>query len=302
MVESVLIPFLMFIVLTAIGIGIVASHKEQLELSDGEHIKVRVHSHWSTWLQPALIAIVLVCFALWSSLENMLYIALPIYLLVCIALIVKIVNYRFNHITLTDQRVIIGHRTPSSFSSYIDFPFGKIESIRVEYGVVDKILRRGTLIVKGTGGTPVPMKRISQPEYIHNQLKAYVHGISAPENQPELDFAHDIADLLRKQGYQVTERGRELRIQGLGKPPAIARCYLVSPSLNELQSLVGALVIMGMTRGYLVSGASNLPQEIIRVIPVLNTKGYDVKLINLDEVKRMAQNFGVHIRIGSQLV
>jgi len=59
----------------------------------------------------------------------------------------------------------------------------KIESVRVEQGVLGRMLDFGTIVLHGTGGTPDPFPRIAHPLEFRRQVQQQIDKLPAEERR-----------------------------------------------------------------------------------------------------------------------
>lgn len=80
---------------------------------------------------------------------------------------------------VTNKRVI----TKSGILSRrtLELLLTKVESIGVEEGILGRMLGYGTVIVRGTGGTPEPFKNIANPLEFRRQVQQQIESSKTPE-------------------------------------------------------------------------------------------------------------------------
>jgi len=78
---------------------------------------------------------------------------------------------------VTDKRVIVkvGVATRRTFELLLS----KVESIGVEESMMGRILGYGTVIVRGTGGTPEPFERVAHPIEFRKQVQQQIEKSQA---------------------------------------------------------------------------------------------------------------------------
>ena len=76
---------------------------------------------------------------------------------------------------VTNKRVVV--KTGVLSRRTYEILLSKIESIHVEEGLLGKMLGYGSVVVRGTGGTPEPFYRIAHPlelrRQVHHQIEVY---------------------------------------------------------------------------------------------------------------------------------
>jgi uncharacterized membrane protein YdbT with pleckstrin-like domain len=76
---------------------------------------------------------------------------------------------------VTDRRVIVkvGVATRRTFELLLS----KVESIGVEESMIGRILGYGTVVVRGTGGTPEPFDRVAHPIEFRKQVQQQIEKL-----------------------------------------------------------------------------------------------------------------------------
>jgi uncharacterized membrane protein YdbT with pleckstrin-like domain len=73
----------------------------------------------------------------------------------------QVVHYKTAEFAVTDKRVLM--KTGVLRRRSLEINLAKIESVAVDQGILGRILGYGTIIVRGTGGTQEPFRRIADP-------------------------------------------------------------------------------------------------------------------------------------------
>jgi uncharacterized membrane protein YdbT with pleckstrin-like domain len=154
-------------------------------LIPGETILYRTKLHWIVLLWPALVGSLLglVSVALFfgavasrtgSSQSHSVAAGTGAFFLVLAAAIIGFGILRRNatEIAVTNKRVLI--KTGLISRRTIELLLSKIESIGVDESPSGRILGFGTVIVRGTGGTPESFARIAHPLEFRRQVHAQV--------------------------------------------------------------------------------------------------------------------------------
>jgi uncharacterized membrane protein YdbT with pleckstrin-like domain len=91
-----------------------------------------------------------------------------------VALVIALVKRNATEMAVTDRRVIvkIGVATRRTFEILLS----KVESIGVEESVTGRMLGYGTVIVRGTGGTPEPFDTVSHPLEFRKQVQQQIEN------------------------------------------------------------------------------------------------------------------------------
>ena len=134
-------------------------------LNGDEKIMFRTGLHWIVLLVPVLCGAALVTagFVLWTnSIAD--DVALIAGILACVGVLiiaVAVLTRNCTEMAVTNKRVfvkvgLIRHKT-------IELFLPKVESIGVERGLGGRILGYGSIVVRGTGGTNEPFRRVRSP-------------------------------------------------------------------------------------------------------------------------------------------
>lgn len=146
-------------------------------LSDGERVILHKHSHWKMLLVPYLVLIVTVAIGVWLAILvqdqswNMIgWIAIGVIGLAILIWLffVPFLRWRTTHFIVTTDRVMA--REGVINRTGIDIPLGRINSVRFEHGLVDRIFGCGTLIIESASQEPLEFDDIPQVEKVHTLL------------------------------------------------------------------------------------------------------------------------------------
>jgi uncharacterized membrane protein YdbT with pleckstrin-like domain len=86
------------------------------------------------------------------------------------------------HFVVTDRRVM--YRRGVLSRSGIDIPLARINSVEFRHGLIDRILRTGTLIVESASQDPLPFHDIPRVEQVHALLYHEVFDTLGSEESP----------------------------------------------------------------------------------------------------------------------
>jgi uncharacterized membrane protein YdbT with pleckstrin-like domain len=146
-------------------------------LSDGERVVLHKHPHWKMLLFPYIVLIITVAAGIWLALLvkdeswNMVgWIAIgAIGLAVLVWLFfVPFIRWRTTHFIVTTDRVMA--REGVINRTGIDIPLGRINSVRFEHGLVDRIFGCGTLIIESASQEPLSFDDIPKVERVHTMI------------------------------------------------------------------------------------------------------------------------------------
>lgn len=160
-------------------------------LAGDEQVVLHRHPHWKRLIRPVLA--LLVCTAAasfaaavvtrteWAAVTRQVVSvvigALWVVLVVWQTLI-PLSAWKSTHFVITDRRVM--YRTGVLTRSGIDIPLARISSVEFRHGLVDRMLRTGTLVIESASQDPLEFHDIPQVEYVHSLLYHEVFDTSDP--------------------------------------------------------------------------------------------------------------------------
>ena len=152
----------------------------------GETLQYQTKLHWIVMLGHAVIAAVLILIGLallitpWSSVAGaaasfvpVLRVAGAVSLLIgAVFFVVGLVRRNATVMALTNKRVIV--KTGLASRRTIELLLARIESIAVEEPAMGRLLGYGTVVIRGTGGTPEVFEKISHPLEFREQVQSQI--------------------------------------------------------------------------------------------------------------------------------
>ena len=155
-------------------------------LISGETVQYQTQLHWIVMLGHVVIAAVLALIGVgllvtpWSSVNGSLvsYAAVlrwagAVFLVVAaIFLAIGVVRRGATVMALTNKRVIV--KTGLASRRTIELLLSRIESVVVEEPALGRVLGYGTVIIRGTGGTPETFERIYHPLQFREQVQSQI--------------------------------------------------------------------------------------------------------------------------------
>jgi len=162
-------------------------------LISGETVEYQTELHWIVMLGHALSAAVLAVIGVgllvtpWSSVNGSLvsYVAVlrwagAVFLVIAaVFFVIGIVRRRATVMALTNKRVIV--KTGLASRRTVELLLSRIESVVVEEPALGRVLGYGTVIIRGTGGTPETFEKIYHPLQFREQVQSQ---ISSTQKQP----------------------------------------------------------------------------------------------------------------------
>ena len=91
-------------------------------------------------------------------------------------------NWLTTHFVITDRRVMFRHGLLTR--SGIDIPLARINSVEFRHGLLDRMLRTGTLIIESASQDPLEFHDIPRVERVHSLLYHEVFDTLGSEESP----------------------------------------------------------------------------------------------------------------------
>lgn len=148
-------------------------------LSDGEKIIAHKHPHFKMLIVPTITFLIVLGVGIWlavlasgaeSPWNAVFQIAIAVVGVVLLIWLVlaPLVRWRTTHFIVTTDRVIA--REGVIKRTGIDIPMGRINSVRFEHDLLDRIFGCGTLIVESASEAPLEFEDIPNVEKIHTWI------------------------------------------------------------------------------------------------------------------------------------
>jgi membrane protein YdbS with pleckstrin-like domain len=171
-------------------------------LGDDERVVTSTRTHWKALIGPVLVLLVVVGGGAFlaavipeGSVQTAGRIAIAAIAVVLLAIwVVKpFLDWFFATYTLTNRRLITRHGILNR--SGRDIPLVRINDVSYEHGLVDRILRCGTLVIESAGERgQVVLPDVPHVEHLHLQMSDLLFG--GPEGRPGdgvIDGEEDLA-------------------------------------------------------------------------------------------------------------
>lgn len=159
-------------------------------LGDDERIVTSTRTHWKALIGPVLVLLVVVGGGAFlaavipeGSVQTAGRIAIAAIAVVLLAIwVVKpFLDWFFATYTLTNRRMITRHGILNR--SGRDIPLVRINDVSYEHGLVDRMLRCGTLVIQSASdGGQVVLRDVPHVERLHLQMSDLLFG--GPEGKP----------------------------------------------------------------------------------------------------------------------
>ena len=139
-------------------------------LEPDERITYRAYLHWIIYVRHAwliLIGVLLTLFAANRVTENedaaktFALVGFILFLLGALGVLLSAIRRWTTEIAVTNQRVIL--KTGLIRRDTVEINMPKVESVDVRQSILGRLLNYGTVIVRGTGGSPNPFTTVSEP-------------------------------------------------------------------------------------------------------------------------------------------
>jgi membrane protein YdbS with pleckstrin-like domain len=158
-------------------------------LTDGEQVVIHKHPHWKMLILPVLIFLVVVAAAAflaalsrkqqWHLIAWIAIVVVGVVIVVWLT-VIPLLRWRTTHFIVTTDRVMA--REGVLNRTGLDIPLSRINSVRFEHGLIDRIWGAGTLIIESASDDPLEFDDIPHVEYVHSLLYREVN------DNPDDDF------------------------------------------------------------------------------------------------------------------
>ncbi|MEO3761508.1 PH domain-containing protein [Mycobacterium sp. B14F4] len=164
-------------------------------LARDEQVVLHRHPHWKRLTVPVLILVAITAVAAlgagyvnstdWDSTAKQIVVLviLVVWLLVVGWLVLwPFLSWLTTHFVITDRRVMFRHGLLTRAG--IDIPLARINSVEFRHGLVDRMLRTGTLIIESAAQDPLEFHDIPHVERVHSLLYHEVFDTLGSEESP----------------------------------------------------------------------------------------------------------------------
>ncbi|NGY58419.1 PH domain-containing protein [Lentzea sp. NEAU-D13] len=158
-------------------------------LSSGEHVVIHKHPHWKMLIFPVFWLLVVVAIGTYlaglvvdQSWASIAWIALTVIGVVLILwlTITPVLRWRTTHFIITSDRVM--YREGVFKRTGLDIPLARVNSVRFEHSLMDRVLGCGTLLIESASDEPLEFDDIPSVEKVHTMLYREVN------DNPDDDF------------------------------------------------------------------------------------------------------------------
>ncbi len=161
-------------------------------LSPSEHVVIHKHPHWKMLLLPVLVFLVVVGLGAflaalvsdlsWAFVARVAIVVVALVLVWWLTLI-PVIRWRTTHFIVTSDRVM--YREGVLKRTGLDIPLTRINSVRFEHSLLDRVLGCGTLIIESASDEPLEFDDIPGVEKVHSMLYREINDNPDDDFQPE---------------------------------------------------------------------------------------------------------------------
>lgn len=167
-------------------------------LTEGEQVVIHKHPHWKMLILPVLIFLVVVAAAAflaalsrrqqWHMIAWIAIVVVGVVIVVWLT-VIPLLRWRTTHFIVTTDRVMA--REGVLNRTGLDIPLSRINSVRFEHGLIDRIWGAGTLIIESASDEPLEFDDIPHVEYVHTLLYREVNDNPDDDFRPTRSARHD---------------------------------------------------------------------------------------------------------------
>jgi uncharacterized membrane protein YdbT with pleckstrin-like domain len=164
-------------------------------LAADERVVLHRHPHWKRLIGPVLVLLLGTALAAfgaavvnqtdWDPMAKRIVLAvIAVVWLIVVAWLTlwPFLTWRATHFVITDRRVMFRHGLLTRAG--IDIPLARINSVEFRHGLLDRMLRTGTLIIESASQDPLEFHDIPRVEQVHSLLYHEVFDTLGSEESP----------------------------------------------------------------------------------------------------------------------
>ncbi|MGC0364938.1 membrane protein YdbS with pleckstrin-like domain [Rhodococcus sp. 27YEA15] len=181
-------------------------------LAYDEDLILHRHPHWKMLVIPALVFVSATAVAgfllglveakLEGTIQTVALVAVGVLWLVLVIWrsVAPFTVWKFTHFIVTDRRVLIRHGVLTHTG--IDIPVGRISNVQFRHGLIDRMLKTGTLVIASASDDPLEFDDIPDVEHVHALLYHQVFdSTQRPLDRPQPDNYDDESETGRENGW-----------------------------------------------------------------------------------------------------
>lgn len=164
-------------------------------LADDEQVVLHRHPHWKRLVGPVLVLLVTTAVAAfvaavvnnttWDpTAKKVLFGVIAAIWLILVGWLTlwRFLSWLTTHFVITDRRVMFRHGLLTR--SGIDIPLARINSVEFRHGLLDRMMRTGTLVIESASQDPLEFHDIPRVERVHSLLYHEVFDTLGSEESP----------------------------------------------------------------------------------------------------------------------
>ena len=164
-------------------------------LAADERVVLHRHPHWKRLIGPILVLLLATALAAFGAsvvnqtgwdptAKRTVMIVIGVVWLIVVGWLTlwPFLGWRTTHFVITDRRVMFRHGVLTR--SGIDIPLARINSVEFRHGLLDRMLRTGTLIIESASQDPLEFNDIPRVEQVHSLLYHEVFDTLGSEESP----------------------------------------------------------------------------------------------------------------------
>ena len=164
-------------------------------LANDEKVVLHRHPHWKRLLGPVLVLLIATALAAFGAAvvnntdwaqnaKTVVSVVIAAVWLIIVGWLTvwPFLNWWTTHFVITDRRVMFRHGLLTR--SGIDIPLARVNSVEFRHGLLDRVLRTGTLIIESASQDPLEFYDIPRVEQVHSLLYHEVFDTLGSEESP----------------------------------------------------------------------------------------------------------------------
>lgn len=150
-------------------------------LAGDEQVVLHRHPHWKRLVSAVVVLVVITAVAAFGSAvvnsmgwdptaKRVIFVAIAAIWVVVVGWLTlwPFLNWLTTHFVITDRRVMFRHGLLTRTG--IDIPLARINSVEFRHGLIDRMLRTGTLVIESAAQDPLEFHDIPRVEHVHSLL------------------------------------------------------------------------------------------------------------------------------------
>lgn len=164
-------------------------------LARDEQVVLHRHPHWKRLVGPVVILVLVTALAAFgaavvnntdweATAKTVVSLVIGALWLIIVGWLTvwPFLNWWTTHFVITDRRVMFRHGLITR--SGIDIPLARVNSVEFRHGLLDRMLRTGTLIIESASQDPLEFYDIPRVEQVHSLLYHEVFDTLGSEESP----------------------------------------------------------------------------------------------------------------------